>query len=116
MAIGAVARTVLVAGSDPSDEDGRRKVLAVVKSNLVAPGDARSWSYEIAGSSVDIGDGGPPVDVGAVRWLGASDATAEQVARGPGDPEVQADADECREMVRAILDGGPKPAREVQAA
>ncbi len=116
VAIGAVARTVLVAGSDPSDEHGRRKVLAVVKSNLVAPGDARSWSYEIVGSAVDLGDGGPPANVGAVRWLGASDATAEQVARGPGDPEMQADADECRAMVRALLDGGPRPARDVQAA
>lgn len=116
VAIGAVARTVLVAGKDPADEDGHRKVLAVVKSNLVAPSECLSWSYEIASTDVDLGDDGPPANIGAVKWLGASDATAEQVARGPGDPDVQADAGECREMVRAMLAHGPRAARDVQAA
>lgn len=116
VAIGAVARSVLVAGIDPGDEDGERKVLAVVKGNLIAPDQRQSWAYRLVGTDVDVRDGGPPVDIAAVEWLGASGASADAVARGPGDPDLRADADECREMVRSLLADGTRPARDVQAA
>jgi len=116
VAIGAVARSVLVAGADPTDETGERKVLAVVKANLTAPGDRPSWTYRIRGVPVSFDDGGAPASIGAVEWIGASDVNAEDVARGPGDPDVQADADECREVIRALLSDGPRLARDVQAA
>ena len=116
VAIGAVARSVLVCGPDPSDDTGKRMVLAVVKNNLVASGDRPSWAYELRSVDVDFHDGEKPANLGAVEWIGASSATAEQVSRGPGDSDLQTSANECGEMVRSLLADGPRPAREVQAA
>lgn len=114
-AIGAVARSVLVAGVDPHDEHGERMVLATVKENLTAPGDRPAWSYRIASTPVNLGDGGPPVDIGRVEWLGPSDATADQVANGPADHEEMSDTDECVGIIRGLLADGPRPGREVKS-
>ena len=114
-AIGAVARSVLVAGVDPHDQQGGHMVLATVKENLTAPGDRPAWSYRIVSTPVDLGDGGPPVDIGRVEWLGSSEATAEQVAHGPADHEEMSDTDECVEMIRGLLADGPRTGREVKS-
>ena len=114
-AIGAVARSVLVAGIDPKAENGERMVLATVKENLTAPGQRPAWSYRIVSVPVDLRDGGPPVDIGRIDWLGPSDATAEQVAGGPTDHEEMTDTDECVEMIRSLLADGPRSGREVKS-
>jgi putative DNA primase/helicase len=100
--IGA-ARVGLVAGIDPDDDTGDRRILAVAKVNIAAK--ASSLAYRLV----------PHDDVTRVQWDGDSQHTADQLVsyRLDGDPERE-QADELVTFLRMLLDdnGGQIPARD----
>ena len=99
--IGA-ARSGMVVGKDPDDED--RRVLAVVKSNLAAPAPSLSFALEEAGN-------------GAVRvvWLGETDVAAAELLAGPRD-EGSSALEGAKNFLVELLLGGPVAYAEVEAA
>ena len=103
--IGA-ARSALLAALDPDDagspEEERRRVLAVVKSNLCKR--APSLSYRMV-----------EADNGAVRieWLGQSQHRADALVAVPADDEERTAVEELREYLRGVLADGPRPAADL---
>ena len=94
------ARSALVVGRDPDDED--RLVLAVTKSNLAPL--APSLAYRI----VDH-DG-----AGGIAWEGASTLTAAQLLSAPTSTEERTALDEAKAVLRDLLGSGPVPSKDVQ--
>lgn len=99
VAIGGAARSVLLVGKDPEDDD--RRVLASVKSNLAAPPPSLSYRLET------------DERLGASRivWLGASQQTAETLTEARAgeerEPGQRSKVEECAECLREWLAGGP---------
>lgn len=101
--IGA-ARAGLLVAPDPDDESGRRRVLAMTKSNLAEK--APSLQY-----TIEATDGGVPV----VRWLGESTFDARALLAAPSDDDDRSALEEACVFLREQLAAGPVPARVVQA-
>ncbi len=99
--IGA-ARSGMMVGEDPDDED--RRVIAMVKSNLAAPAPSLSFTLEEA-----------PNGAVRVRWLGETDLAAEDLLSTPRDEDSSA-LGQAREFLMDQLLSGPVPYREVAAA
>jgi hypothetical protein len=99
--IGA-ARSGMVLGKDPEDED--RRVLVMVKSNLAAPMPSLSFVLEEA-------------DNGAVRvdWLGEVGVAATDLLTGPRD-EGSSALEAAKSFLVELLLEGPVPHAEVEAA
>ncbi len=96
------ARSALVVGRDPDDEE--RLVLAVTKANLAPL--APSLVYRI----VDRGG------AGAIAWEGGSTLTAAQLlaVRSVGSDEDRGALGEAEDVLSTILVAGPVAAKEVQ--
>ncbi len=99
--IGA-ARSGMMVGEDPDDED--RRVLAPVKSNLAAPAPSLSFALEEAENGAV-----------QVRWLGESDVAATELLSAPRDEDSSA-LGEARNFLVDLLQDGPVPHAEVEAA
>ena len=99
--IGA-ARSGMMVGEDP--DDGDRRVLPMVKSNLAAPAPSLSFALEEA-------------DNGAVRvrWLGETDVASTDLLGARSDESPSA-LEEATEFLRGLLAEGPLPQRDVAAA
>lgn len=100
--IGA-ARSGLLAGLDPDDETGRRRVLAVTKSNLArSPG---SLAY-----AIEERDGVP-----VIAWGGAVDMSSQSLLAG-ADNDTRPALNEAVAFLEGELVEGPQPARAVMQA
>ncbi|HET7052459.1 MAG TPA: DnaB-like helicase N-terminal domain-containing protein [Solirubrobacterales bacterium] len=111
-----IVRAGLMLGFDPSDpdeEEGSQRVLAVSSTNLskVPP----SLAYEISEAVVE-GDGGEPIKTARIHLVGESAAVSHDLLGHREDDESRADHDEATEFLLAELEGGPKPASEIQRA
>jgi hypothetical protein len=93
----AVARAEFIVGRDPQDESGRLRILAQSKNNL-AP-EVPSIAYVIEQDD--------ELEVGRVRWMGASGLSARNLTAEADGPEAQSDRVEARELLCALLAGGP---------
>lgn len=101
IAFSGAARSVLVVGKDPDDED--KRILARVKGNLYSA--VPSLSYSLVYDEV--------ADSVKVQWNGDSKVTAEQLLAGK-DKRLEAPVrDEAEDAIRDILSLGPENAGEV---
>jgi RecA-family ATPase len=98
VAIGAAARSVYVAATDPDDPD--RRVLARVKCNLAAPVPSLAYQLVPVGSSV------------RVEWIGTSEHTADALVNTVPERDDGAIAD-AETWLRDFLAKAAKPARDV---
>ena len=96
----AAARSILLVGMDPEDDDGRTRVVAHVKSSLDRLGD--SLAFSLAG--------------GRFGWLGASTCTAGDLLAAPRSREERSATDEAAAFLEAELASGPRAVAEVMAA
>ena len=101
-----VVRAGMLLGADPEGDEDRR-VLAVTSSNLAAL--APSLVYEISGSWVS-GDSGDPIKTAAMRCVGQSDASGQDLLqeRRPGEDGERSALQEAIDFLRAELASGPK--------
>jgi putative DNA primase/helicase len=110
----ALARSVMVFGADPEDEDGdrgSRRVLTVAKGNLRGPGTG-ALGYVIATATVH-GAYGQTIQTAALRETGASNVSAEDLLGNAEDRSAKGDA---MQWLRELLAGDPVAAVDVQAA
>jgi putative DNA primase/helicase len=106
IAIGGASRVVLMAAHDPTDDEGERRVLAVVKNNLGRQ--ATSLCYEV------IND--PMWHAGRIRWGGISNLRADDLAfrpRGAGGRPGQA-LDDAKDWLEGALLAGPMKYADVK--
>lgn len=110
----ALARSVLLFGSDPDDPEGdhgSRRVLTVAKGNLKAAG-AHALTLEVVGCAV-TGSRDEQIPTARVDVTGKSDATAEDVLGGADERSA---GEEARRFLESELGDGPVLATVVQAA
>ena len=110
---GAAARSVLIFGADPDDDDGEtgnRRILAHAKSNVgpLAP----SVAYRIESRVVETATGPIPTSV-AVRQ-GESEATAGDLLGNPTTRREASSIADARAFLRAELADGPVATSEVK--
>jgi len=92
--ITAACRSVLMVGSDPTDEN--RRFIAHAKSNLAKRGP--SWGYTITD--------------GCFRWTGVVDLSAEDMNRSVDNNVLPGARDEAINFLEELLKDGPVTARE----
>jgi hypothetical protein len=110
----ALARSVLLFGSDPDDpdgDDGNRRVLTVAKGNLKARG-AHAITFAVEPCNVPDADG-RPIQTARLEVTGTSTASAEDVLAGSDERSA---GEEARRFLEAELADGPVPAKDVQTA
>lgn len=115
IAVNAVARATLAAVRDPDDETGERRVLGIVKANLLPQAERQSLAYRIVGATV-TGRGGEQIETSRIEWLGTDVRTLDDiyaVADDTGRASVTAD---CAAALRELLADGGVSAEEVKAA
>jgi RecA/RadA recombinase len=91
----AAARVVLLAASDP--ENDQQKILARVKGNLSSPFPAVAYRLATSGFTVKV------------QWLGVTGHSADQLLAQATEEERSA-LDEAKAAIVAILGNGPVPA------
>jgi RecA-family ATPase len=94
----AAARSVLLAGFDPDDPQGKRRVLAHNKSSLAMRG--TSLGYEIS-------------DAG-FHWLGLSTVTAADLLAPFRGEETRSELEEAVDFLKELLTAAPRSAKDVQ--
>jgi len=102
--IGA-ARVGLLAAPDPDDENGDRRVLAVVKSNLAEMPDSIAYTL---GSDHEL-------DCGVIEWQGTSPHSADDLLRSPQSDEERSALDEATDFLLAELADGATLATDIKA-
>jgi hypothetical protein len=95
--ISGQARSILLAGLDPNDEDKRRRVLAVTACNLAA--EAPSLTYELVSD-------GPRAPV-RIAWTGASTLSADDLVTDPGTEDERSDRKEIAALLTEWTERGP---------
>jgi putative DNA primase/helicase len=103
LALSQAARSVLVAGPDPEDSTGERRILALAKHNL-APRSTSSMAFRL---ELPAGSEHPRVE-----WLGESSVRASDLVAVPTDPEERSALDEAADFLRTVLANGPILATE----
>ncbi len=112
--LGAAARSVLILGRDPGDDDGERgnlRVLAHAKSNYSRL--AASVQLRIETRLVDAADGGT-IETSRAVLLGEHAAGANELLSTPS-AEERSERDDAREYLEAELAGGPVAVKDVTA-
>ncbi|MBX3026966.1 AAA family ATPase [bacterium] len=107
--LAGVARSVLLAGVDPSDADQR--ALAHIKLS-VGP-HAPTLGYAIESVRVPLSDG-RCADVGRVRWTGPSDLTADALLAAAPDADQRSELAEAVDWLRERLAEGQAVSRAVE--
>ena len=114
IAIGAVARAVLAVVRDDTDETGERRLLGVVKANLLPEADKSSTAYRLVGATIE-GPAGEVIDTSRVEWLGQDERRIRDLLARTDDEAGSGEAGECAKAIRALLDDGPMRGAEVEA-
>lgn len=107
----ALARSVLLLGRDPEDEDGDGRVLAAVKGN-VRPASAGGLALRLVPRRV-AGDLGEAIDTAALEVVGESRVGAEDLL---GSAEDRSALGEATVWLRELLADGPVLARDALTA
>jgi hypothetical protein len=114
VAFTGAARSLLVFGADPADpdgEDGNGRVLAQ-RGNLAKR--AASLAYRVEGRIIDGPDG--PIETSRLVCLGESDARADELLAAVTTGEERLERGEAVEFLRAELEDGPRPAKDIKSA
>lgn len=114
MAVNAVARASLAVVRDPDDETGERRILGIVKANLLAQADRASMVFRIVGAQVTNRAGGV-VETSRVEWLGKDARTLDEVLALGDDTERASVTADCAGSLREFLADGPMLADDVIA-
>lgn len=113
--IPAAARSALLLARDPDDPDGdqgRRRVLAHIKSNV---GPLRpSLRYQLEPVLLPA-DGEPEVQTARLALVGECEHTGEDLLKRP-DNEERSERDEASTFLREELRDGPRPTKDVVQA
>jgi hypothetical protein len=116
----AVPRTVLFVMEDPATQDGRRRIVAQIKSNLGPK--AAPLAFEIDERQVaEDPDDGQPVTTGVLRWTreAPSGTVPEMLAAAQRGPEKTKAADRAADWLLAWLrehSGRAEASQTVKAA
>jgi hypothetical protein len=105
------ARSVLAFARDPGDpegEQGRERVLVLLRSNWGRP--APSLAMRVESREVDLDDGSRG-EVGYLVVTGETAVGVEDLQRGADE-----DGSDCEEAVAAALADGPRPSKDVKAS
>jgi RecA-family ATPase len=111
IALGAAARSLLLLARDPDDPEGAagtRRVLAQAKSNLGQL--ETSCAYRIETKPVD-----KKVKAAYLKPTGASRFSAVELL-ALNEPEARSKLSEAEALLRAELEGGPRPVSELRTA
>lgn len=103
--IGA-ARSGLVVAEDPTDPDGRKRILAATKSNLSEP--VRSLVFSISASAVN--------GAARVEWHGGSPLNAGEILSAPLIAEEKTALEEAVEYLKDELSDGPMAAKQIKTS
>lgn len=114
IAIGAVARAVLAVVRDDNDETGERRLLGVVKANLLPESDKSSMAYRIVGADVAAADG-TTITTSRIEWLGSDERRVRDLLARSDDEAGGGEAHDCGRAIRALLEEGPMPAKTADA-
>lgn len=114
IAIGAVARAVLAVVKDDTDESGERRLLGVVKANLLPEAEKRSTAYRIVGATVHDREG-RPVETLRIEWLGQDERRIRDLLARSDDEVGGGEAGECAEAIRSLLADGPMLAKAAES-
>lgn len=115
IAVNAVARATLAVVRDPDDETGERRILGIVKANLLAQADRASIAFRITGAQV-TNKTGAPIDTSRIEWLGKDTRTLDEILALGDDRERATITNDCAAALRELLADGPIPADEATAA
>lgn len=108
----ALARSVLLFGSDPDDsegDDGDRRVLTVAKGDLKGKG-THALTFRVESCTVGTSD---EIVTSCLRGTGTSTASAEDVLCGRDERSA---SEEARRFLESELAAGPLPGKNVQAS
>lgn len=114
VAFTGAARSLLVFGADPADpdgEDGSGRVLAQ-RGNLAKR--AAALAYRVEGRVIDGPDG--PIETSKLVCLGESEARADELLAAVATGEERLERCEAVDFLRAELEDGPRPAKDIKAA
>lgn len=101
--IGGAARSILLVGFDPEDEEHKRRVLASQGSNVAETPDA--LAYELANTEEH--------GCARVRWIGVSEHTSGTLLAATSDEDRSALTEAC-DVLADILEDGPVGAKDVE--
>ncbi len=113
VAIGAVARAVLAVVRDDDDETGERRLLGVVKANLLPEVEKASTAYRIVGAQID-GGGGRVIETSRIDWLGSDERRIRDLLHRADDEAGGGEAKDCATAIRELLADGPRSAKEAE--
>jgi putative DNA primase/helicase len=108
----ALARSVLLLGPDPEDEDGDRRILALVKGNTRRAGHGCGLLLRIRQEVVQV-EGQEPIPAPAVEVLGESTVDASELL---GTREERSALGDATVWLRDLLADGPAAQKEIRAA
>ena len=117
IAFGAIARVVMVTAKHSAGEGGKepaRRLLARAKSNI-GP-DGGGFVYELDQASIPTKRGA--IEASLVRWGQALEGSARELL-GEAETEASEQMEERKDVaswLREVLQGGPVPAKQVEAA
>jgi AAA domain-containing protein len=109
---GNAARSVLLLDHDPDDpegEDGNRRVLAQIKTNIARK--QPSLTYEIKPILLPATDGMPEVETTRFELVGESTHNGESLLEGEGERAAVGEAEEF--LLDLLSDGTRHPAAEI---
>ncbi len=117
IAFGAIARVVMVTAKHSTGDSGgeqARRLLARAKSNIGPDGGGFVYELQQVPISTTHGD----IQASAVRWGAALEGSARALL-GDAEAEASEQVEERRDLaswLRELLEGGPMPAKQVEAA
>jgi hypothetical protein len=104
------SRSVLVCGTDPSDES---RYVLVQDKNSFGPKSHTGRAYRIETRLIE--HRGRSFITSGIVWLDDVEIDSRGLLSGPGDPEERSDLDEAVDFLRGALKHGPQPAKELKA-
>ncbi len=114
---GGAARSVLLFGRDPDDEDPERgggRLLAHAKCNVAELAPSERWA--VAPILLPAFDGEPETRTARLVLVGESDHGYRALLDSGSDPDERFPRDEAEAFLRDELADGPRPTKDVQRA
>jgi hypothetical protein len=102
--ITGTARSILLAATDPGDDTGTRRVLAVTACNVAAP--VPALAYQLVPDEMR--------DCARIVWEGTSDLTSRDLLANPARAEERSERSEIEELLSAWTAAGPIAVEEAK--
>lgn len=112
---GGAARSVLLFGRDPDDEDPERgtgRLLAHAKCNVGELAPSERW--RVASIVLPASNGDPETRTARLELVGESERGYRELLDAGSDPEERLPRDEAEDFLRVELSGGARPSKDVQ--